>query len=265
MHPKNTINFIAENYPTKGKDWCSEKTGLTKKQVTDICYNYKIRLKNKPIYIKRELDYKQFTSNFTKESAYILGILWGDGNLGTTPSRIYLTSTVDDYEDIESVFLKTGNWGKTIRIRKHWKPSVTVYNTSKIVYDFLLSNNYKTKYRSALPIIQNLPDSLMPYWYRGLSDADGCFYIRDHVCQYSISGPYTQEWDFVESLFTKLDVKKYKVSRTISRKGHSNSRIRTTNRTDILKFADYIYQNFEKDNIGLKRKYLLYKKIKYSS
>lgn len=197
-------------------------------------------------------------TNITKESAYLLGYIWGDGCLAKNYYRITIDTT-DDF--LLPILEKTGRWNCYTRIRKNWKKSYMFYASSKTLHTYLHNYDYRSKFNSASKIINTIPDHLKHYWFRGLSDADGCFYIKkppNQLNQFSIAGPYDQNWDFIENLFKQLNIK-YTIKQQIY-KTHKSSIIRTTNKQNILDFGNYIYQDY--DCLGLYRKYEKFSMLK---
>lgn len=215
------------------------------------------------------VDPTQFLNIQTPEVAYILGLLWADGYVlcreksenDKQRSIILIKLVVNDANYIKDTFLNTGNW--RIRTREssqkgcNRKPQTTIETSNKILAKFLYENDYASKSSaSADKILSKIPDNLKHYWFRGLSDGDGCFYLNpDGIhTKYSICSSYEQDWTYLSSLF---DLKKwrYKVIRRVQNEKSSSSIFQLTCRKDIINFGNYIYQNYPTDTIGFARKY----------
>ena len=106
-----------------------------------------------------------------------------------------------------------------------------------------------------------IPKKYQRYWFRGFVDGDGCWYcnLKLRRKQFNISSHYEQDWSFVESFLMSLELpyrvyrKNYKnKSSTLELKGGKDS---------YLKLGNYLYRGFEKDGIGLNRKYNKWKDI----
>lgn len=153
-----------------------------------------------------------------------------------------------------------GNWNVYTRTRKNRNKSITKYHTNNIILvEYLYNLDYdKKSIASPTKILEKLSDDLKVYFFRGISDGDGCFYIGDKQYQYVLSSSIEQDWTYFEILLTNLGCK-YKKDKVYSEKGNS-SYIRISNKKDVCKFGDYLYTN--NDKIFLERKYDKYLLIK---
>lgn len=205
---------------------------------------------------------KLYTSDFTKESVYVLGLLWADGHISKKNS-IALECLKVDTDLFYPIFQKTGKWNRTFRDRFNRRPQSTIQATNKTICNFLRTYTYSPhNIDSPDKIIKLIPNNLRRYWYLGYSDGDGSWYIhiKQGLYQFTCSGPHKQDWSFIEELFNNLNIK-YGIQR-ITNKKSSYSAIRSTNKHDVSKLGDFLYQNYNDDNIGLKRKYDKYILIK---
>lgn len=218
-----------------------------------------------------------FTTIQTPEVAYILGLLWADGYIYTNPkrscNRVCIESLESDLSTLLPIFMQTGCWRSYGRNRDNRKPQMCIHISNKIFCHFLIENNYKSKLESACKIISKIPNNLKHYWFRGLVDGDGSFYYNSNTTakQFNCSSASFQDWSYFELLFNEINIQKYTIRKSViltnsstSGKPSSYSDVRITNRQDIIKFGEYIYQNYENDKIGLERKYNKYLEIKNS-
>jgi hypothetical protein len=197
----------------------------------------------------------------SQQKAYLLGLLWGDGYLNYHGNVCYpfLTLIKKDFEDILSLMNCFGEW--KIRSRRrlltHHQEIMEAYLIDACFGLFLDINDFKYKsIMSPTKILQSIPDEYKSYWWRGYSDADGCFYMReppDSIYQFSFAGTYEQDWSELEKLFIKLNIH-YTIQRTQRKNENKYSHIRITSKNEIKKWGDYLY-NRVYDHIGLKRKY----------
>lgn len=196
----------------------------------------------------------------TPEIAYTLGFIWGDGYI-TDKTRIGISIKKSDAIILEPTFMKAWNWNIRKDIIKKNPKGEMQYNFHK--RDVKLSQKlieYKYKSKNEAPtILSIIPDKLKHYWWRGYSDADGCFCItKDKRYRFSICGPYNQDWSFVENLFRSLGIT-YSIRREVYLKtNYTSSRIIITNRQGSKTIGNYIYRGYPEDKIGLKRKYEKY-------
>lgn len=205
-------------------------------------------------------DIEKFIIN-SPQKAYTLGFLWGDGHLkhfnnknGISDIRyISLEIVRDDLDPIKEFFNDWGTWNISYRTRKNRREIGNIISFDRNFGYFLTKNNYDIK-SSAEPtkILSIISDELKMYWWRGFIDADGCFYHKNKSHQFSIAGAFGVSWQETINLFTKLDIIKYQVQQRIHKKSKSSA-IRISNKNDIIKLGNYIYN--DKISIGLKRKY----------
>lgn len=204
--------------------------------------------------MERNVNPIQFFYPKTKEVSYILGFLWADGYLNPSGYTIATEIISEDAINLIPIFTQTGKWNITYRQRKHWKPQTKICSFGKSLYSFLTSMDYYDK-TTPKQILNLIPKDLQHYWWRGYFDGDGCFYYnkKQYLRQLAITSDYDQDWTFVVKLSKSLGIKKHQIKQTISPKSYSSSQFRITNKSDITKFANYIYQDY--DGLGLKRKH----------
>lgn len=191
-------------------------------------------------------------------SSYILGLLWGDGYLYECKRyrRISIESIESDLSEVQNIFIKTGKWTVNKRIRKNRKPQMSFSTSNKELYEYLSKYNYINKSELNSTIINYLSKDLLPYWWRGYFDADGCFYThyKNKTHQLHFSSSYNQDWTFAENLFKELNCSYYIVRREQLKNGKINksSKIQTSKKLDCKKILDYIYCG---EIFGFSRKY----------
>lgn len=197
---------------------------------------------------------------YTKESVYSLGFLFADCYLYPKTHSIKLEIISDDFNEIKGSLLKVRRYTITQRNRPNRQPQTRAEFGSKLIYQWLLSHGYN----KILPqnLLDEIPSNLEHYWWLGFFDGDGCFYLKPKLCyQMSLAGYYKQDWSVAITMLESLGITSYKVCNRTQGK-NKNSIIRVTNRKDITKFGEYIYQNYNEDNIGLSRKKFKYDQIK---
>lgn len=193
---------------------------------------------------------------WTKEFVYYLGFLWADGSVYRKGIRLEIIET--DMLDLLSYFMKINfiNFKTHRRTRSGCKPQMSLYFCNCKLYDSFFSIYFNKKSTSSpKSLIDVIPTNLINYFYLGLIDGDGCFYIsKNKNTQFSISSCFEQDWSHIEELFKLLSIKTYKVNRRVNKNNNnSQSSIRITNYDDIYKLYRFIYPN--ELEIGLKRKY----------
>lgn len=271
---KEKIQLLKDNYSNNDSKYCSELIGLPQNTIKNMVRKLKLKLSDEMFSKSRvdckgrtNVDYEKFIKLNTPEIIYFLGLLWSDGYLydnGKGSYNISIGIAEEDMLTIESHLDKIGKWTKRVNKNKKistWKPTKTIMTNNKRIFDFLSENGYKSKSTtSADKIISKIPKNLLHYFFRGLSDGDGCFYIhksRTTQRQFSISSTTEQDWSYMENLFSDLGIK-YSIS---VQKGGSGSQIRITNKDGIILLGEFIYKSYCSDKIGLKRKYDKYCEI----
>lgn len=172
---------------------------------------------------------------------------------------------INDGNEIMNKMMSVLNWNISYRQRKNKQKSIKFSINSRLLVDHFITYEYDNKSKvSPNKILNIIPENNKKFFFLGLSDADGCFYvnIKNSVYQYSIASSYDQDWSHMINLFNQLNIK-YSIKRSERRINNGTfskySHIRITNKKDIIKFGEYIYSNEFK---GLNRKYKKYTKIK---
>jgi hypothetical protein len=81
------------------------------------------------------------------------------------------------------------------------------------------------------------------------------------TCKFNITSDLRQDWSFIENIFQYIDIESYKIRR-YERKNGNSSIIGISNKCDIIKLGDYLYNNC--GYIKLERKYNKFLEIKNS-
>jgi hypothetical protein len=144
--------------------------------------------------------------------------------------------------------------------KKNKQETAILKTSNRPLLEYLYSLDFNKKsFISPDKLIQKIPEKLQYYFFRGVVDGDGCFYNGINTMIFSVTSSINQDWNYLEKLFKKLNVKY-----TIRQKNHNNknstisqsSLIEVIRIEDIIKIGDYIYTDF--DGIGLMRKYEKY-------
>lgn len=222
------------------------------------------------IYIKKvmcskfskKINYKLFTEDFTKESVYILGLLWADGTVSKKTNSISIECIKEDVDVFKPIFDTVGDFNYYVRHRDNRSPQATLNCSSLELSTFLKENDYdKKSLLSPNKILKVIPEILHKYFYLGWSDGDGCFYYSKDfkTKQFIMSGTFNQDWSSFEDLCKTLNVY-YIINKFETKKGHKYSRFLISRNDGILSFGDFIYE--KENSIGLKRKFDKFNSIK---
>lgn len=169
------------------------------------------------LFSEYNLNPEQFLNITSPEVAYILGLLWADGYIYKKNyfNTINIECKKEDLEYVKDVFMKIGKWNIYYRKRINRAEQMTFHTNNVYICDFLIRNDYGSKsFLSADKILSNIPNDIKHYWFRGIVDGDGCFYINEDkkIYQFSLSGPYEQDWTYFENLCRQLKIK-YTIAR----------------------------------------------------
>jgi len=253
---KKEIDFLKENYPKYGKEYCSKELNINISKI-------KGKVQRLNLHLKDKTDINIFKNIKTKETAYIMGLLWSDGYINEKIYNVGIESKYDDMIKLEKIFMKTGNWKKFQRNRENCKPSILYYIGFKKLFNVFKEYDFDKKSKtSPNKVLKSIPEKFKKYFYRGLIDGDGCFYInyKHYSYQFTLASSHEQDWSYIINLFDILKIDRYTIRKQSGKS--KSSVVRVTNKNDIFKIGNYIYKNFENDKIGLNRKYVKYKEIK---
>jgi intein/homing endonuclease len=278
---ESDITYIKENFPNYGVKYCADQLNI-KRSVLDYLIYKKLNLtltqeiKNKILFNNKKrflqtnylynVESDQFINIKTKEVAYILGLIWADGYIYKFKNRekriISISLVTEDMNDLLDIFNRTGKWNIHIRNRKNRKQTSQLSTCNSNIANFLIEKKYISKGTdSACEILNSIPENLKYYWFRGLFDGDGCFSIdKQKRKRVTIASSYEQDWSYLTKLLDKLEIK-YSIYKTINKKNHKQSSVLIQNKDGCEKFLNYIYQDYQNDLIGLKRKYQKYKNM----
>lgn len=204
----------------------------------------------------------------TPEMSYIIGFLWADGYL--KHNTVSVTLATKDFDNIYKIFSMTNDWKFTHR-KKYLKKTNKYYDCScislsdKLLSKFLNENDFKNKsHVSPYKILSNIPQEFHKDFFRGYIDGDGSFVFTHNNgcserCNFSITSTLEQDWSTIENFFNSIDIKHYKIYKYMRKCGNSSS-INISNKWDIIKLGDYLYN--ESKNIRLERKYEKFNIIK---
>lgn len=247
------ILFLKDNYYKTSCGYCAEKLKLP----INVVYSKIGRLK-----LTKECKYNIdiFRSIESKFVSYLFGIIWADGHV--RHDSIILAILKNDGEELINIFNEIGYYRLHYMKENGKNKEKTIFALSSVELCNIF-NEYDYKLKSKLSptkILSLIPDNLKCYFYRGLIDGDGCFYMnkKQYTYQFILVSTYEQDWSYMVELCEKLNISKYRIDHNKNKKGKSSS-FRICRRDDIKILGEYIYKDY--DEIGLKRKYNKYKEL----
>lgn len=268
--------FLRVNYPIYGSRQCALKLNRTSTSVNLFCSRNKIRCHIKYIQPeKRSINPNIFLNIDKEETAYFLGVLWGDGSVSKNP-KLYHVAVQWKEEDAKEIYPKLLSLGKLgicsmVRKRIYKNEEKTflhccIYFCNKPVHNMLVKYDFLNKSTVApKKILEKIPAKYHHDFWRGYFDADGCMYVSEKNKRYTLTfcGSYEQNWSETIKLFKKIGVKKIQLWSHRSKDG-SYSKIAVQRISDIQIVGNYLYKNFKEKKLGLQRKYekfMLFQKL----
>jgi len=260
----NDLKFLNDNYVKYGVDYCVEKLKVNRRRIISKANSLGLKTnviiksesKNKP-----KVNYELFSTEFTKESVYILGLLWADGHVRQDKKTISISCVQSDIEEVIPTFLKTGKWLISNPIKKYFKGNevktqIKISTTTWGLFKILKKYNYLTKSNDCpIEMINKIPNEYRKYWYRGFLDGDGCIKLgKKYGSEIVFAGTKDDKWLFMIDLCDNLSIDYKIIRKTINNGGYSHFRV--NKKVSVLKLGDYLYSNY--DNIGFNRKYKKY-------
>jgi hypothetical protein len=204
--------------------------------------------------IKIDLNNKYF--------CYILGLIWSDGHICKKYNRVQISLKDIDMSSLTDIFEKVGKWKIFLSDNKKrgYQNQIRLSVSDSKFKKFLTHNDFLEKStKSPNKLISIIPKTNLKYFFRGISDGDGCFYYnnKNYTRQFVVTSTIFQDWSYFENLMNELDCK-YEIIRTVNTKS-KYSRIRVSGK-NVLTIGNFIYEDF----FGLKRKLQKYEIIKDS-
>lgn len=254
------LDFIKEHYPENGASFCAEKLHRSAGVITSVAMRLGVKVKN----ITNIIEDKYI--NMTKEMAYVLGLLWADGHLCKRGNSyiVKISNVENDVIDFEKNFYEIGRWTKMYKEKQKsgWQNQAVLSNFDYNFCKFLEENDYLAKFgASADKILSKIPNNLKNYWLLGYLDGDGCIYHKGSQCYVSFTSCKEQNWNFLKKVFNEMGLE-FSERKVFSKK--KDEIIGSTiiiSSFRIYKLLKFFYKNYEKDGIGLSRKYKKFKSI----
>ena len=246
--------------------------GFSNKQLSEIYNIHRTSvqriLKRNNIKLRKQnvTTRKNFILNFkgdilTNNDAYILGLIWSDGNLRKNCIEIVLQKNDENLlKDISQyVYSKntlTYREGKnTIFNGKEYlcKPQARFRITSKEITDKLRKIGL-IENKSLICRFPKIESIYIPHFIRGIVDGDGCIYTKNiRSCKVDIISNH-----IMANEISNIINKTLKIRSKVYLKTENVSTFTISGRLQILKFLEWIYKDAD---LKLDRKYKKYKEL----
>ena len=230
-------------------------------------YASELGIKKKPIAIVREQHQsnkkvnKDFFSSWSKEVAYVLGIILTDGSIESNGElRLLMT----DFDVVESVAKAMQLENGTAIVKTRTKPQMKLSICRQKLYVDMVKLGVCMDYKTLNQVFPNVPREFRSHFLRGLFDGDGCIVTRKRKVKSGIC--HTREVTVITTSslsmaegVTKLLSEELGIDREVYHQIKADEkradvyRVNIYNREDIDKFFNYIYQ--DKGYLYMRRKY----------
>jgi hypothetical protein len=245
--------FIRENYPIFGSQYCADyfEGKFTTTSISRFCSRNNIK------FIKKGHNFNldDFVNISKPSVAYFMGLFFGDGFLTKKSSTIMLTVVKEDGYEFLNMLKELGDWN--VKEKPSWKGRKPTLKLSINNYDigkyFKRLGFEEKSLIDPFEILNVIPSELHRYFWLGFLDADGTIMIYKNYRAVSFSGTYDQDWTSLTNFLKNIGINPT-IERRIRKSGHKVSRVSFFKSSDIIKFCDYLYQDWEENEIGLKRK-----------
>jgi hypothetical protein len=194
------------------------------------------------------------------DKAYILGMIYADGNLYKSKSTPQVRLKITDIDLLETIKVKMGCNRPLLEDKKikphHKERRVLIFTSEKMVGDLVsIGCNFRKTFDLKMP---NLQQVYIPDFIRGYFDGDGCIYVGRQLHRNSL----VAEIKIVATVDMCESFKEYLSDFNIMShyepdKRHSSSVVqylRIRDKRSIIEFYKLIYRNID-NCIYLKRKY----------
>lgn len=232
----------------------AEITGIDRNKILKLIKKYDLNCYNQYNRINYK-DVNYFNKIDTKEKAYIIGFLLGDGTISKN-GHMLLSVQLSDIEILEFIQQELGC---SVRTYNKYNKKQKLFPNAKIhIGNRTLCRDIKKLFGGRLKDERHIPiikKELEPYLLQGFFDADGCITWgirkdRDRIRQ-KVS--FTSQYKLLEGIQNIL------IKNNISTKIRPKSKekcyvMEICSKKEVLKILDLIYS--DKDFVILKRKYI---------
>lgn len=227
---------------------CKKTFSFNSKNPQQIFCSQQCNAKNKAY----EVDEKFFSQINSEGKAYLLGLMFSDGNISSKGNYINFSSNDKSLVKIAKKLLKSKS------PIHHYESSFSlIISNQKLHSDLNKLGVLKRKSWQELSL-PKIPKKLLSHFIRGLHDGDGCFYLSNpqrkysYLCSSLTCGSQqflTQIKDLIEK---KLKISFHKIRFDRKKNNKGSYQLHLTRKNDIQKFIKYLYQN---SHYCLNRKY----------
>jgi hypothetical protein len=243
--------FVKKNYPEMSTLECASALGVSISTISKAARLKGIQLSHRSAR-KHNIHTEKFAHLCEPELAYFLGYFFADGTVNKKTKNCQMMIATEDYGEIKHIFNKIGKVSiYALQRKSHHKPMTHIFFSDVEFGEFALTKGLKGD--SFEKVLTLIPDNLRHYFWRGLIDGDGCFFVNRTSSRLTISSTLDFDWTSFQELCRNMSITFRMIYRTEPR--NTGSQLEIARRDDVIKMGQYIYQSHPTDNIGLPRKF----------
>ena len=270
--------FIRNNYPTKGSEFCAKELNLPARKIQKQADYLGVKITNG---LRSQLVKDNYHKNFPNVDenlserlfedwpnfwVYFLGYLWADGTLEKGTFRTSLKINEEDGRHIISLIEKNKEFSfikiKWLKKRQEtWKDSYQFRFSNKNIYLKLLEMGYGNKSKGKHLVLDFIPENKKHLWLLGFFDGDGCLTKTNRekssffeVCPHKIffCSDYETDWSMFISFLKEIGILDMREHKRTNNKNQRSSEVSIGKINEVIKVLNYMYSN---PSFGLPRKY----------
>lgn len=262
------IDFVVENYPTKGNKFCAEHLNVTQNVINNFCCKHKIKSIFVPKY--KPVNMEQFYNIENSNVVYWLGLMWADGHVKRNSiAHVSLNLEVEDANRIFESIKDIADFAvyDVPKINSPSKPQKCFVLYDRNIHKFLAEMDYEVKsYVSPTKILERIPKKLHKKFWLGFMDGDGCISKckAPEGFKFSLSfhGTHNQDWSSLQEFITDLGCNYNLYQRNLDKCPDTGSTIKICSKYESLHVCSLLYDTYEEDKIGNSRKYNRFLELK---
>lgn len=239
--------LIVNLYRTKTIQEICPIVGYCEKTVSKVLKEEGVQIRSGPSYLRKgDIKHDWFKAIDSAEKAYFLGLLYADGNVYLKRNRVQITLSREDRYILRLFGQLIGHSGILHKDREYEK---LIIESKEMCQDLIVHGCIPRK-SLILEFPSTVPSNLLSHFVRGYFDGDGSVWSRN---KNSKSVNITSTEKFTEGLKKIVNFVNWsKFYKRHKLKADSAGYITIGNRSDIVKFYDFIYEDSR--NLFLKRK-----------
>lgn len=247
-----TPEVLKDLYLNKGMSFgdISRQYSCSRTYILKLCRAYNIPVRNKfkarSLAAKRgklPFDYHRVNEHFfetwSKDMAYVLGLLYADGYMPRSKSSFSLSLKEKDFLEHIKYVLESTHPIKKSKVQELYTLSI---GSSKMIKDLL--NRGLTPRKSLKIKFPTIPDNYISHFIRGYFDGDGSLHRQKGYNTYTAE-VVTGSKDFILSLKSKLEkFTGVSAQRIYKHKASNAYYIKYQRRGDIERLYEYFYDEY---------------------